>query len=494
MRCLSRVVKRGHQDCSPRRRLSRLSYLLPLAGWFAFGGFAGGQAPRPTVPPTASKATTVAPPAPNVTTVENDVVETVVAEISPEVRDLLEEALRDYRRRDLKLALSRLRAAGEQYPELSPAEVVLARFYLADRLPGDAIQMLRNAAEALPDDPEAYLLLGEFAIAEGKLVEADSLIERGRLKVEAMPKEHPRRLGLMGTAMANMAAVAESRRNWESAEAHLDQWLKLFPKNPQAVLRLARVQFMSRQLDEARQSFDRLQELDATALPSAIQMGLLFDSTGQRELALAEFRAAASAHADVPEVRLAITQWALFAGMMPMAKENLEAARTAGGDPLVCQLLEGIYWRFQGEHEKAEILFRKVHDISPLNFDAINQLALVLVDQGDKALLGQALDYARLGVLLHADVRSETGRNAMSTFARVLYFGGDQAAARRAIDTVLSSGQLPPHAAFYAAEIYHEAGNAEVALKLVDAAVNSPRSFPEKSAAKQLLEELQADR
>lgn len=464
-----------------RRPLSLPGYVAVL-GSIVCGSWSLGQSPDEK------------PIAPKVTAVEQDVAETTTAEVTAEVRALLEEALRDYRRRDIKSALARLRTANEQYRELSPAEVVLARFYLADRAPNEARQMLQNAAEAVPNDPEAYLMLAEFAVAEGKLVEAESLFDRGRQKGEAMAQDHPRRRGLIASAMAGMASVAEARRNWESAETYLNEWLTLFPNQPQATLRLGRVQFMSDQMDAARGSFDRLRELDPAALPSPIQMGQLYETAGQRELAIAEFKAAAAAYADVPEVRLAIAQWALFAGLLPMARENLDAVSATAGDSVSFRILEGVYWRFLGEYEKAEAIFRAVHTLSPMNFDAINQLALILVDRGDKAMLGQALEYARLNAILQSDIRSDAGRNAMSTLARVLHFGDDDTAARRAIDAVLNSGQIPPHAAYYAAEIYHEAGAIDVALKLVDAAVSSPRSFPEKSAAKQLQVKLQTTR
>ena len=127
-----------------------------------------------------------------------------------------------------------------------------------------------------------------------------------------------------------------------------------------------------------------------------------------------------------------------------------------------------------------------------MNFDAINQLALVLVDRQDESLLGQALEYARLGATLQRDVRTDAGRNALATLARVLHQGGDLAAARRVIDQLLGSGQLPPHAAYYAAEIHSAEGANDVALKLVDAALNSPRRFPEQSAAEGLQQRLRA--
>ncbi len=436
--------------------------LAPSVSW--------GQTPQPPLPPA-----------------ENAAAVTMLG-ANEAIKRHLEDALLVYRRGNLDGALSVLRAARAEHPALPLAEVILARFCLADRKTGEGRELLQRAITTQAGDPEAYLILGELALGESKLAEADGLFERALQKSDQLAEGYPRRTQLMTAALAGLATVAEQRGQWAAAEGHLGRWSQLDPDQPQVLGRLARIQFRQERVDEARQTFDRVAELDPTALPTPIQIGLLLENAGQRSLAEKEFAEAQTRYPNHPEARLAVAQWALYAGLLPLAQQNLDAARNAAEMSQRVRLLEAILSRFAGDPKQAETLLREVHSASPMNFEAINHLALALVDQQDESLHGQAIEYARLNATLHPDARSELGRNALATLAWALFRAGDHATARRVIDQVVGSGQFPPHAAYYAAEIYWANGAKDAAVKLAEAAVKSPRSFPEQDAAKQLLD------
>ncbi|MDY0166293.1 MAG: hypothetical protein RBS80_07100 [Thermoguttaceae bacterium] len=405
----------------------------------------------------------------------------------------VEDALVIFRRGNVDGALTLLQAAKSKHDELPPAEVMLARFHLAHQQPQPAGQLLETATANAPADPEAFLLLAELAHRAGELAKADGLFEQGLQKSNALAAEHPRKKPLTAGALAGLASMAETRQLWSTAVEHLQAWAALEPANPAPVARMARVLFFQEKHDEARASFAQLAKLNEAELPPEVHMGMLFEQTGQRDLAKKEMDAAQTNRPDDAATRLAVTNWALFAGELDVAKANLAAAQKLAPDALAGKLMRGLLHRYQGETEQAEAVFRAVHAESPTNFDATNHLALSLIAQEDEAKHRQALEYAQLNVRTHRDLRTEQGRTAAATLAWVLFRTGNVAAAQQAIGPVVTAGRFPPQTGYYIAAIYHAAGARDFAEKVLAASLKSPRAFPDRKAAEELLAEMQQD-
>lgn len=419
----------------------------------------------------------------------DDPASTTATPAYPEVED----ALIVFRRGNLDGALKLLQDARTKHEELPPADVMLARFCFAHKQADRGKQLLERAVANAPEDPEAYVLLANFAQAAGNLADADSMFERSLEKAQAMAEKNPRRERLIAASLAGLALVDERRQLWPQAEQHLLAWSQLDPENPGPVSRRANVLFQQQKYDDARAAFAQLGELvEKTALPE-IQMGLLFEQAGERDQAKAEMQAALTKQPEDLATRLAVANWALYAGDLATAQANVDKALQLDPDAIAAKLMRGILYRFQNKPAEAEQIFRAVHSESPTNFDATNHLALALAAQEDNAKLRQALEYAQLNARAHRDLRSNLGRTAGATLAWVQLKTGNQQAARKTIEQVLKSGQFPPQAGYYAAEIYRAAGANELAKKLVGAAVASPRDFPEKSSARELSKSLSGE-
>ncbi|NLE39874.1 MAG: tetratricopeptide repeat protein, partial [Pirellulaceae bacterium] len=75
-------------------------------------------------------------------------------------------------------ALADLKKAKEKYPQLSPAEVNLAKFYAQANQGERTLFWLEQATQEAPNDPEAYAILGQEALRANRRAEGQLLFEK----------------------------------------------------------------------------------------------------------------------------------------------------------------------------------------------------------------------------------------------------------------------------------------------------------------------------
>lgn len=398
----------------------------------------------------------------------------------------VDDALVIFRRGNPDGALRLLQDAKAKHPELPPAEVMMARFWFAHNQPEQGKNSLQQAVVSSPEDPEAYLLLAEISAANNDLAQADTLFERGFEKCERLEKEGPRFRVLTGLSLSGRAAMSERRQLWDAAEKHLRAFLAIEPNNAVTVDRLARVLFFRQEHEASREMFARLVELNSGVRPPEVQLGLLFEQTNQRESAAKEMKAASERHANDLETRVAVANWALYIGDVDLADENISAALNLDSQSVSARLLQGIALLFRGQPQEAEPILRAAHNDAPGNFDAIQQLALSLIDQDDPIKHRLAIEYADLNRRANSDLRTDAGRTAAGTYAWTLFRTNNVSAARQVISSVLQAGQFSPQISYYAAEIFAASGDTDLAGKLAQASIDSTRTFPERGRAEQL--------
>ncbi len=171
----------------------------------------------------ASATTAQAADSITVATLLKTAVPNATAEKFPEVQ----QAIDKFNDRDGKSTLALLNDAKKKHPELAPAELMFAQLLSAANQTRFAQTELEQCAKIHPDDPEAYLMLGDSAFAEKHVAAAELLFERAG-QLAASLKDSPHRVDdCRGRAEAGLAAVAENREQWELAKKHLENWLKI---------------------------------------------------------------------------------------------------------------------------------------------------------------------------------------------------------------------------------------------------------------------------
>jgi tetratricopeptide (TPR) repeat protein len=185
--------------------------------------------------------------------------------------------------------------------------------------------------------------------------------------------------------------------------------------------------------------------------------------------------------------RLAIAQWALETNRLDEAKENAKAALQLDPDNFQVRLLDGVLARIEKDYGRAEDAFRSSHLLAPTNGVVLNQLAIALASQDDQAKKELAFQYAQMASKLFGDPKTVLGRETLVVLGWVLFRLDQLPQADAVIRQALSQGGIGEDSAYFAAQVFQEAGRSEPALQLLNRALDdNERLFPNRQAAMDL--------
>jgi len=162
--------------------------------------------------------------------------------------------------------------------QLDPNNVEAVRMLAqqADRFNSPAsLQWMRRLADLEPGNLTNLVLWAKSALRQGELIAADQVLQR-------FPKEKQESLDYHRLA----GALAIQIRNYQAAEYHFAQALKLNPADPQEQLNLASIRLLSAQPQIVRDSRATLEKLTSdTTLGRDAAMALLADYLRQKDIA-----------------------------------------------------------------------------------------------------------------------------------------------------------------------------------------------------------------
>ncbi len=110
-------------------------------------------------------------------TVETLIGQAVSDSGGPQYQDVADAIVR-FQNGDVPAARDLLERARKKNNKLPPAEVLLARMWLAAGQLSNARGELETAVRMYPNDPDAYLTFGEMALADRRVTDAESLFLR----------------------------------------------------------------------------------------------------------------------------------------------------------------------------------------------------------------------------------------------------------------------------------------------------------------------------
>ena len=397
----------------------------------------------------------------------------------------LNDALTRFKQGDVDGALARLNDLTKDHPELPPAQVILAQFYASANQAARVRSSLEQAVAETPSDPEAYLILADLALREGRLTEAGLLYAQGNKLADALRDPNPRKQSLSGRAKLGLASVAEARRDWQGAQGYLDALLTSEPDNASLLQRLGRALFHLEKPDEALVKLRAAAEVDKNALPAEVLLAQLHQQAGLTEKAAALIGEAIEANPEDFNTRLTAAQWAMSAQRLDEATRHADAAVNLDPDSMEAKLLRGTVALFSGDYQTAESDLEAVHLHSPASFAAGNNLALALCEQNDELKKQRALEYAQVNGRQYPKQKE-----ALSTLGWVLYKAGQLDNAERVLREAAAGAGASGDTAYYLARVLIDRGQSGEAKPLLAAALKTKLSFLYKQDAQNLLEKL----
>jgi tetratricopeptide (TPR) repeat protein len=403
----------------------------------------------------------------------------------------INNAIARFRDRDIDGCRALLERARSQNPKLPPPGVMMAVLWLSANQLQPARAELEDTVLKQPGDPEPYLMLGDLAFQDRRIIDADVLFARATDLTNAFTDNAKRKRDFSIRCHAGGAAVAEARKQWEQARKHLEGWLELDPDNPSAHQRLGIVLFQLGKQQEALGQFREARKLDDKAVQPELAMARLYDDAKQRDTARKLIEQAIASAPKDPSVLLAAAQWYLGRNDLPAATANADAAVALDPKGLESKLVRGAIARVVRDYTLAEKLFNEAHVQSPGSFPASNSLALVLVESDDKDARQRALEMAEANVAMHRE-GSPHQVNALTTLAWVYYTIGRREDAEKILSQITQSNRLTTDGAYYVAKLLSDRGERDRARKILEEVLANDAMFATRADAADLLGTLKA--
>ncbi|MGD0381876.1 MAG: tetratricopeptide repeat protein [Thermoguttaceae bacterium] len=407
----------------------------------------------------------------------------------PQMQEI-SDALARFKDRDIDGTVKSLEAAVKKNPDLPPVYVLLAQIYSQANMPQGVLQALEKGVQNTPDDPEAYVILAQVALRDRRITEAELLLTKANLLLPKLEKNPKRKDALAPSVVGGLAQVYQDREDWATAKKYLEQWLKLVPKNAQALQQLASVLFKQKDAEGALAKLKEAKAADAKALTPEAILALYYQQSGDKDNAKKWMATALTKATDDLNTQLVAAQLSLENGQLEEAQNRAAAALRIDMTSLDAQIIRGLVALFQKDYRAAERYFEGAHLKSPGNFAASNNLALALAEQKDEAKKRRALEFAQNNVQQYQ--KTANGVEAASTYGWVLYKLGQLDEADKALTAAVSTGQsFTPDTAYYMAVVASEKNRKEEAKTLLKAAAKSTSPFTMKQEATALLEQLE---
>ncbi|MFW6125151.1 MAG: tetratricopeptide repeat protein [Pirellulales bacterium] len=397
----------------------------------------------------------------------------------------IDRAIAAFQQRDYPDALKALVSAKQRNDEVPPGRLALARLFIATKQSGPGRTMLEHAAADAPDYPGVYVLLGSISLREGRVTDAMLALERASALIESGQwGDRAERYFLM-ESHAGLAAVAEARQDWTSAEHHLSELLKYDPDNGTARQRLARALFA---LERHTAAYDELQiadKDDPSVDPAAITMGWLYERTGDLDKANEWMEYAVRTNPDDARVHLGYATWLLRRDRPEDAKSHAQAAKRLDAENREVKLLLGVIARYLKNYDEAEKIFQEVHQDEPGDFRVSNLLALVLAEQDDPQKRNRALQLAEVNARQYP-----RSAEALATLGWVHYRLNQAEQAEKYLQAAMTGRSVSSETAYYMAHLLADRGQLEDAKQLLDSAVESSGVFIYRRDAKEWLDRI----
>ena len=403
----------------------------------------------------------------------------------------------------VKLALEALDRLNTAYPHIPVTKYELARAYLQNDNPAQAIVELNRALSLNPDYVDAILLLGEADLRTG---DAPSVIA----SMQLLLSKHPN----LTAARDLLAGAYRSLGQLDDAAKTLRDQIKASPRNPQPYVGLGLILRQQGKMTEARNAFERAHELEPQSpdpIEQLVELDLQskdFNSAFQRvqrqyqgspEPAVADFLEAkiyfVEAEWDRAEGALLkalqldpdyskaddlLIYTYIAAKKFPDASSRLNSLLSKRPDDERLLMLSGLIYEKMNQFTNARDAYEKLLSLQPDFEAALNNLAWLYAEKFNQ--LDKAYDLASKARAL------EPGAAAIAdTLGWIVYKRGDYEQALALLKESAAKLSNNPEVQLHLGMAYYMMGVLDPARAALCRAVSDPSDLPGRQEAERRL-------
>jgi tetratricopeptide (TPR) repeat protein len=402
------------------------------------------------------------------------------------------DAIDQFKQRRFDEALKLFQEYVKKTPDQPPAEILMAQLCAQTNQAYLMREYLERTVINTPEDPEAYVIFGEFAMRDRRVTEAALLFAKAKELLAGFDKSPNRKKIVEPRTIDGLASVAEARGKWVDAQAYLETLLTLLPKKdtPRPMQRLARALFQQKKATDALHKLQDAYAIDSksVARPEAI-LALLYHQCfeDEKNAKLWMDIAVSKAPGDL-RTQLTAAQWALEIGKIEEAQTHAAAAMGIDANSFDAKMLRGVVCLFQKDFEGAEKYFKDAHLQIPSSVPASNNLALALCEQKDTTKKQQAVQYAEANFR-----QNQQSVDAASTLGWVYYKNSNLEQAQQLLSSVARTGNLSQDTAYYLSQVLYDLGHKPEAKQFLEAMLKMKRPFSMRPDATKLLEKIRSE-
>jgi len=411
------------------------------------------------------------------------------ANANPEITTGITAAVNAFNASKFNESLQILTMLYQKHKELAPPRIVMAQWFAKAEF-GDAVRAtLEMATEETPEDPEAYLLLGEIALRQRHLTAAELLLQRGREKLTRYTVNPERKKTMESSYFRNLIALSEARSRWTAMEDAINKRIQLDGESSVLLRQKGVALFQQRKDNEARALFVRADRLEANAeqkgLPTEAAMSQLYLLRGDRDNARKSLTEALAKYPKSKEVLMLSIQMRINDDQLEEAQRLAQRLFAEDPNSESVKRLRGTISLYLSDYAGAERLFQEMVTANPNDHQAVNGLTLALCEQNNAEKLRRAVEYAKNNL-----TRLPDNSDYAATLGWVLLKNNKVEEATQALRQSAAGGQISAAAAYYFAVLARQTGKPDEAKKLLEAALSSTSPFAKRRDAVKMQKEL----
>lgn len=380
-------------------------------------------------------------------------------------------------------------------PEVAPPYIYFAQWLAKDKTESERFfNSLEMAAFEYPDDPEAYVLLGEISLQQKQYAAADLLLKKGSVLIEKY-KESYRKRTLQNLLLQSQIRLAEFRMDTKEMSARIDDLLKLNPNSAEIHRQKGTLLFQMNKDAEAQKLFEKADELEKDSvkkgIPAVGAMAQLYLVRGDFKKAADYIDKAIANHSKSKEVLALAVVHRIRNNKIEEAAQFAQRLLEVDPSSPETKKLAAQLALFSEDFSKAEKLFQDLVLLSPVDSGAVNGLALALCEQKDRNKIDRALEYAKENARRSGN---ENNPEYLGTLAWVLFKQKKYAEANEALAQAISGKAFNITNMYYLANIAVFSNKKEDAIQILETILKKETPFPKRAEAGRLLGELKSQK
>ncbi len=354
-----------------------------------------------------------------------------------------------------------LRELYARRPNFPPPRMMLARAMLEEGQPRIARALLEDIAGGHMNSPELYLLCGQLALLEGRIVDATVHLEKARALAPPENWTQPQRRTLDLEILAGETLIAERRGEWAKASQLYQRQVAAAPTDARLRIRWAYALYHHRKLAQAYEQADAAYRQNSDIDPPELILAVMFAQDKKYREADEWFGKAVDKFPDNPDVYFTRSVYLMHEDKADAAERAAAKAAELGLDSRALLMHRGDIAVQQGKFERAEEFYRFVRKRQPQDIGVAGSLAIALVQQKNPQKLKEA-------VTLMEKIAGEHPNSPllMSALGWVQYHNGQLAEAAATLEAAANAMPTEPTTLYFLSVVLMKADRKEDAVQV----------------------------